>query len=267
MRKESLIKVLVFCCLSCVLSPAYAESSDFFGDSSLHSVEEEIVQIGRRYSQSTDNKESEQLNKRAALLVSGINDPMSLARLALWAMSNRGRGADCSPMIINIVLYDSIARLGDIGGKDATEALLYIRKRVTMDGGLSLTYGESYCRASGRLPSYKHPIVFEILEEKFKNFPRSATVAEYEADCSILLWNLWNPPSTLHFGARDANVTVSFNINRDGRATILASKASLNDPKMNTVRKWAADTLKAARFPSPRKCGLNSIKAQAIFIY
>lgn len=74
MRQERVIKFLVFCCLSCVLSPAYAESSDFFGDSSLHSVEEEIVQIGRRYSQSTDNKESEQLNKRAALLVSGIND-------------------------------------------------------------------------------------------------------------------------------------------------------------------------------------------------
>ena len=267
MRKESLIKVLVFCCLSCVLSPAYAESSDFFGDSSLHSVEEEIVQIGRRYSQSTDNKESEQLNKRAALLVSGINDPMSLARLALWAMSNRGRGADCSPMIINIVLYDSIARLGDIGGKDATEALLYIRKRVTMDGGLSLTYGESYCRASGRRPSHRHSIVLEILDEKFRLPARSATVAEYEADCNVLLWNLWNPLSTLHFEAKDARVFITFNINRDGRATIIDSKVNLDDPRMNTVRKWAADTLKAASFPSPSKCGLSSIKAKVQFAY
>ncbi len=200
LRKLFRITLPIVALTTILTRAAVAGEVDVYGDTKLHTVEQEIVKLAKASEQDISYQEHQQiLDKVSGKLVGSITDVNQLATLAIWATLNEHSNEFDGKFInyndvISAAFSSAVFQIGKLATPAAESALWKVAHQVNIDGHVSEELCESMSQITKKKFLFGDRVYVRFQDAAFQKLPMPPEYATFRVALCEEIWKSWKAP-------------------------------------------------------------------------
>lgn len=173
---------------------------DVYGDTKLHTVEQEIVKLAEASEKDVSYQEHQQiLDKVTGKIVGSITDANQLATLAIWATLNAHSNEFDGKFInyndvISTAFSSAVSQIGKLATPAAESALWKVAHQANIDGHVSEELCESMSQVTKKNFLFGDRVYVRFQDAAFQKLPMPPEYATFRVALCEEIWKRWKAP-------------------------------------------------------------------------